>query len=529
MPTETAAEPPAPEAVPLTEPASEPVPAPPLPMPTAASLFRQFVQLLVLILSLLLVVRTVFVEPFGVPTGSMAPAILGNHRELACPNCDHPIIVGLDRPRKNGPPSSTHERATCPNCRYGPVDLSAARDIMGDRLLVDKSAFTVRSPRRWEVAVFYAQEPTEDAPAFHQRALGTPGEPFVKRVVGLPGETIQLHDGDIYANGHLCRKTISQVWQTAVPVFNMSYVPGGDGWAARWVAEAVVADPRLLAVPLAPLGTASVEGETLTLDANATPGTAVALVYRHRDLTTGKDETVLDRLGYNGGRGDGKPVHDFAIRCEVEATAGTGLFTVRLTDGADFVNLELPVAAEGSAPTVPAAISHGGGTRPTAVPGAKLIAGKAHRLEFAFVDRRASAVLDGVELGFLDLPAVPAARRGDPAGVREGTKRPLRFSAHGTTVSVRDLVLYRDIHYHADSTHHGFAPHKLSGDEFFVLGDNAGSSHDSRWWAKPGVPRGAFIGKPFLIHQPLRAGRVTLNGNDRQFTTVDWDRVRLLE
>lgn len=523
MPTETAAEPPVPAtAVPQKL---------PLPMPTAASLFRQFVQLLVLILSLLLVVRTVFVEPFGVPTGSMAPAILGNHREMPCPNCDHPIVVGLDRPKKNGTPAATQDRTYCPNCRFGPVNLSAARDILGDRLLVDKSAFTLRPPRRWEVAVFYTQEPTEDSPAFYQRALSTPGEPFVKRVVGLPGESIQLHDGDIYANRTLCRKTIAQVWQTAVPVLNMGYVPGDkDGWSARWVAEQVVADPRLPASPPPPKGTASVDGATLTLDAAATPATAVALTYRHRDLISGKDETVSDRLGYNGSRGQGKAVHDFVIRCEVEVTAGSGMFACRLTDGADSVKLELPVAEEGVTPPDAAVLAHDGGAPPTAVTGAKLIPGKRHRLEFAFVDRRAMAVLDGVELGPpLDLPPIPAARRGDPAGTREGTTRPLQFGVRGATVAVRDLILYRDIHYHADSTHHGFTPHALGGDEVFVLGDNVGSSHDSRWWAKPGVPLGAFIGKPFLIHQPLRAGRVTMNGNDRQFTTVDWDRVRLLE
>ena len=500
-----------------TEPAVVlPIPPPPLPMPTAGSMFRQFVQLLALIVSLLLVVRTVFLEPFGVPTGSMAPALIGNHREIACPNCDFPITVGV--PDK---PDQAQRLAVCPNCGHGPIrETLDGRDILGDRLLVDKSVFTVRPPRRWEVAVFYSPERGKDSRPFSLRAVGSPGEPFVKRVVGLPGEAIQIRDGDLHANGVLCRKTLSQVWQTAIPVMSMAHVPAGTGWAPRWVTEAVAADPKR---PAAPLGTASIEASVLTLDAVATPDTAVGLTYRHRNLKTNKDEPVLDRLGYNGEEWvEPARVHDFAVRCEIEVTAGRGLFACRLFDGADAVKVELPVAADAE-PLYPAVVAHDGGLPPTVVPGVRLVPGKKYRLEFAFVDRRATVALDGVELAPpLDLPPT--------AGDRKKVERPLQFGVRGATVVVRDLVLLRDIHYFADAQrHHAATPYLLGPDEFFVLGDNAGNSHDSRMWAKPGVPRGAFIGKPFLIHQPLKAGRVTVNGNDRQYTTVDWDRVRLLE
>lgn len=498
-------------------PPAPPVPAPPpLPMPTAGSMFRQFVQLLVLIVSLLLVVRTVFLEPFGVPTGSMAPALLGNHREAACPNCDHPVKVGAPSEGRANP----QERAYCPNCGHGPFDLTGlSREILGDRLLVDKSIFTLRPPHRWEVAVFYTPDQTVTRTTrprpFALRAVGSPGEPFVKRIVGLPGEAIHIRDGDVYANGVLCRKTLSQVWETAVLVVNTAFVPAGSGWLPRWAVETPGTGPT---------GTASVEGAELTLDAAATSATAVRLAYRHRDLTTKKDEPVSDRLGYNGDGKAGRPVHDFAIRCEVEATAGAGTFACRLFDGADAVVVELPVGGEG-----PAEVAHEAGRRQS-VPGVRLVPGRKHRLEFAFVDRRATALLDGAAVGLpLDLPPPPADR--------PRVERPLRFEARGATVAVRDVALFRDIHYFADAgqQHAGAVPFALAADEFFALGDNANDSWDSRSWrdatgaAKPGVPRGAFIGKPFFIHQPLRAGRVTVNGTDRQFTTVDWDRVRLLE
>ena len=53
------------------------------------------------------------------------------------------------------------------------------------------------------------------------------------------------------------------------------------------------------------------------------------------------------------------------------------------------------------------------------------------------------------------------------------------------------------------------SPARLGADEFYVLGDNSGNSQDSREWPHPGVPVGDFLGKPFLVHQPLRPGRVT--------------------
>ena len=62
------------------------------------------------------------------------------------------------------------------------------------------------APLRWEVLVFHS--PNE---------LGTP---FIKRIVGLPGEAVQIKDGDIYINGALSPKPESLLRQTRVPIGN---------------------------------------------------------------------------------------------------------------------------------------------------------------------------------------------------------------------------------------------------------------------------------------------------------------------
>src|SRR4051794_15843934 len=70
--------------------------------------------LVVLCLSVMLF-RTFAAEAYIVPTGSMAPTLLGQHREIVCPNCDFRIILGLDELGRSG-------RPVCPNCGQGGLD-----------------------------------------------------------------------------------------------------------------------------------------------------------------------------------------------------------------------------------------------------------------------------------------------------------------------------------------------------------------------------------------------------------------------
>jgi signal peptidase I len=76
--------------------------------------------------------------------------------------------------------------------------------VAGDRIMVNKCAYDVRvpftpwrlaqvrEPRRWEVIVFSTRH-IPDASALPKN--------FVKRVVGLPGEEIEIRGGEIYADG----------------------------------------------------------------------------------------------------------------------------------------------------------------------------------------------------------------------------------------------------------------------------------------------------------------------------------------
>ncbi len=56
-----------------------------------------------------------------------------------------------------------------------------------DRLLINKLAYDFSGPNRGDIVLFESPSGAKD--------------PLIKRVVGLPGETIELRDGTLYVNG----------------------------------------------------------------------------------------------------------------------------------------------------------------------------------------------------------------------------------------------------------------------------------------------------------------------------------------
>ncbi len=486
--------------------------------PAHPNTFRVALHVVVAIFSLFLIVFKVALEPFGVPTGSMATAILGDHREAECPRCGYRVVTG--EPGPDAKPVR-FETCKCPNCG-ATVDLAKARELPGDRLLVDKTAFDSRSPRRWEVSVFHCPADTS--------------KPFVKRVVGLPGEWIQIIDGDVYANGELQRKTLAQVRETRIAVFDMNYAPP-EGWGSRF-REQPIGDPKLPRVPgqsdEKALAETVLKDNSIFVAATSGRPEGFGITYRHWNLDTKQENPIGDWLAYNGGpasRRDNfarklpdaafEPAHDFFLEFDLEVQSPGGMIALRLGDGADTVRAEIPL---GDNQTL--ALTHDGGSASQRVAGFQLRANAIYRIEFAFVDRRASLAIDGVEaIAPLDLPP-PASLR--PRG---GVTRPFQLGFRGCDVAIRNLKLDRDIHY--STVPKGPTSWQLSADEYFLLGDNTGNSHDSRAWVvgnvpSPGVPERSFIGKPFLIHQPLKLSRTTVNGKPREIQTLDWSRVRWL-
>ena len=64
-----------------------------------------------------------------------------------------------------------------------------------DRVLANRFIYHFRSPHRQEIVVF------KTPPAAERCENGAGGETFVKRIIGLPGETVRERAGAIFING----------------------------------------------------------------------------------------------------------------------------------------------------------------------------------------------------------------------------------------------------------------------------------------------------------------------------------------
>ena len=438
---------------------------------------RQTVEFLLLLGIGILLLRTFAAEAYVVPTGSMAPTLLGFHKELTCTNCRFPFVIGMDDQGRSA-------RPICPNCGKGDLVNEPAVECNGDRLLVQKFLFDVRRPRRWEVAVF--QSPSE------------PDQAYVKRVVGLPGETIQIHEGDVYIDGQIARKSLKEERAMRLLVFDNDYVPGDSDRFPRWRFR-IERIGRIV-----PSGWRAEGSRFLRTPPPRIGDRLDWLEYRHYDPDRSRYGPIRDFTPYNGGdvRGE-NVVTDLAIEADVSPRPDVKALAIRLDHGPDRFVVTIPVDDRGKLE-----ILRNGQVIDPANPRGRLASSPADaprfaRLEASTIDRRLSVTLDDVPLfDPIDFEPGRSVDFGTPGF-------PLALGVPGGSIEVRRVRLHRDVYYTgslAPGPRRPFAvdvPHVLGVDEFFVLGDNSPVSNDSRFWEASPVVRGdQFLGKPFLVHLP---------------------------
>jgi signal peptidase I len=160
------------------------------------SSFRSLLQLIVGVFVAAAVMHTWLVMGLVVPVtvagSSMSPTLEGPRRMFRCDACRFEFSVGLDQLLDD-------ERAVCRHCGQCSANRREGFDRRGDRLLVDRTAFAFRQPRRWEVVVFRAPEDANQL--------------FVKRIVGLPGETVSIREGGVRINGQLVTRPDIGIYQ----------------------------------------------------------------------------------------------------------------------------------------------------------------------------------------------------------------------------------------------------------------------------------------------------------------------------
>jgi signal peptidase I len=518
------------------------------------SAVRETVESVVIAFVLAFLFRTFEAEAFVIPTGSMATTLMGRHKDLECPACGHKFQVSTsDEVTAEGADKGLSyrvESCTCPMCRR-PINVGNSRDyppFKGDRILVGKFAYQFRDPERWDVAVFHY-----------------PGEAqtnYIKRVVGLPGETIRIRQGDVYvkrlgdADFAIARKA-NKLRAMLQPVYDNDLTPKikAKGFPARWSAW--------------PSADRSPAGAWQAIDDDCGFETAGAakerwIRYEHRVPTAqqwrnaieygnapGPNEVkpalISDFSGYNTDVSQETaqrtlPLHwvgDLALEATLEVTSDEGQIILELVKGGRRFQCRFDVGSGD------ATLSIGGNGSfqvdeqefefaPTAK--TKVCGRGTHEVLFANCDQQLRLWVDGSEVPFdgsyppLDnlLPTAddmaPAGIGSLGAGLRVShlkllrdvyytTYLPIKRLPHGMTVHAPDerieapgfteeqLRIWQTCAAEIDPRLH--ADYELDSDQFFMLGDNSPKSRDSRAWGDEYfVRRELLIGKAFFIYWP---------------------------
>lgn len=480
---------------------------------------KETLESVVIAFILTFIFRAFVMEAFVIPTGSMAPTLLGQHVRTRCPQCGYDFDFDES--------GTTHLRhtaqAACPMCFYRVTAPKGTPTRAGDRLLVQKYLYSFVEPRRWDVLVF--RNPQAVNP--EDQSAG-PSTNYIKRLVGLPHEDLTLFEGNVYVRPHeaqqdqpgvtnhwtIARKTDPEsnprwekiqrsVWQ---PIYHSRYRPrdGGradDGkrsirntpWRNPWAPDQPVhwstrSTPGYAFTPTPSQNTAQARG-TLRFDWSIYPGPGL---YHPYNLTLLRDGTVR-----------GQPIEDVRLAATLQpAEPGVSLTLTthaRLDPGANASPHALSAGVDGRGAVRLIRSLPGGGTKQLAHAPAR--SGQDHaqavRLELWFVDGEALVWRDGdlvLRHGF-DLPLRHVRQRPPPPD------RPaVNIVVTGGAAVIHDVQLDRDLYYTGrlessgaraplGSIYRDFrgelretAPLRLPADRFFVLGDNAPISNDARFW-----------------------------------------------
>jgi signal peptidase I len=198
---------------------------------------RETIESIAVAVVLAFLFRAFVAEAFVIPTGSMAPTLQGRHMDVACEKCSYQYRTGASLENDRGS-SGEVIATTCPLCGYTMTlqkNINANhRSFSGDRILVSKFAYEIGDPQRWDVIVF--------------KYPGNAKQNYIKRLVGLPNETVRIRHGDIYyrpeseaaegdAGFRIARKSPSKLRAMLQLVYDTRFQSPDliqAGWPSRW-------------------------------------------------------------------------------------------------------------------------------------------------------------------------------------------------------------------------------------------------------------------------------------------------------
>ncbi|MBX3415255.1 MAG: signal peptidase I [Pirellulales bacterium] len=526
---------------------------------------REMIEAIAFALILAFLFRTFAGQAFVIPTGSMGPTLMGRNKDLVCPECGHEYRVGASSEVNQATgaimPDWLVESVTCPNCRYtasvfeDPHTNTLPKEVYpsygGDRLWVSNATYEVADPLRFDVAVFKNPEQAR--------------ENYIKRIVGLPGETVRIESGNLFIKGpgeadfEIARKEPKKILAVMQTVYDHDQPAArleAWGWPARWHStdegNAWVAEP---------------EQHSFTTQGQG--GAESWLRYRHlpasfddwKQLEAGnalarqpRPQLITDFCAYDTGSPSPEYPHfepsprslglhwvgDLILEAEIELLGEEGEVVFELVEAGRRFQARIDLAT-GKATLRDSQNEKFAPTAATSISGRGL-----HEVRFANVDDKLWLWIDGNVVEF-DTPTTyvaPPAERPTPDDLA-----PAGIASKGAELRVRHLRLSRDLYYIAtridggayaqnlmaitdfDANPYLFGAERLTerkladfmsnpeqwesfdrrrrvefgplaDDQFFALGDNSPNSSDSRYWSDHYFERDLLIGKAFFVYWP---------------------------
>jgi signal peptidase I len=299
-------------------------------------------------------------------------------------------------------------------------------------------------------------------------------EPIVKRVVGLPGEELQIQAGDLVVDGKKLDPRAPR--PAAIPIYDSDLHPVTEHFELRgeWDAGDV--------------------GSEAVLAARCTTAQAS---WRF-DLTD-------DYIDPSGERVPGRqPVGDGVLECRLrlgQSPIGARC-TLALSEEGDLFELRIEPRAAGHTRLTLARLDEGG--REDLLGKAAISVGEETTLRFANVDDALTVDVNGLRA--LEMSGVSNRPLLDSADPRLRHRRPrVSLTTAGIDLEVRELRILRDLHYGEFGDIGVQKPVRLGSGEYFCLGDNSSESVDGRTFGS--VQAEEVHGFPLAVIWPFSRAR----------------------
>lgn len=520
---------------------------PKLPAPSAAApssrayAVRETVESIVIAFVLAFLFRTFEAEAFVIPTGSMAPTLMGRHKDVDCPKCGYRYQVSASEEESEDPRARVADcvAGMCPICHYVlPMrpdlppdvpesrrkrDIDFQRSYNGDRILVNKYIYTLSDPRRWDVVVF--------------KFPGNAPINYIKRLVGLPGETLRVYQGDLFVGGKgasqdadfkIAAKPADKVLAMRQLVHDTEHDPAeldAAGWPLRWHLPAEgeargwqvekTADGNTVRQRY---GVVPTEGESwmryehivpdyhvwrrlAELEEQSSPDNPPAFSgaergqWRRRLITDANQYNARQSRPRAGAQGsleieaERQGLHwvgDLIVEAEVEVEAAQGELLLDLVEGGQHFRCTIELTS-GQATLSAVGVADYGPTAKTS-----LIGPGNYRVAFANIDDQLLLWVDGDVVQFdggtaYDVDQVYGDRRDIRPRTSDedlGDLAPVGVGARNAKLAVTRLQVWRDIYYIADSWHNNLSRYGNVITDFQPRGaqDLVALSYDPRLW-----------------------------------------------